>query len=363
MNCLSELGQLIITGVSGKSLTPEEKIFLEEENIGGVILFAANYESPGQLAELVNSIQQARREYPLFISVDHEGGRVQRFRQGFTHFPPMYEIAKLDSPKICFDVHYAMGMELASCGINMNFSPVCDIWLNPQNKVIGDRAFGNDPEIVSKFVSAAIRGLQTAKVIACAKHFPGHGSTLKDSHYDLPIVKTSLDELRNVEMIPFVKAVKSRVEMVMMSHLMVDAIDQECPISLSKNAHQILRKELKFTGLIVTDDLEMKAVTDHFGGAEIAVKALVAGTDILLYRSMESAKIGLDAIKTAKANKILKVDEIAQKVKRIDDLKKSYIAEYSPIYVPNISKQMSASNGQVLLAQIVEKLSNKTTQV
>ncbi|OFZ14060.1 MAG: hypothetical protein A2X86_04175 [Bdellovibrionales bacterium GWA2_49_15] len=354
---MSELGQLIITGIEGTTLNSEDKNFLEKENIGGVVLFAHNYESPAQLAELINNIQQARKEYPLFISVDQEGGRVQRFKNQFTVFPSMFELAKLDSPKLCFEAHHIMAQELSACGVNLNFSPVCDIWTNPENKVIGDRSFGHDAETVSKYVSAAIRGLQTAKIMACAKHFPGHGSTLKDSHYDLPIVKTSLEDLKKSELVPFVKAIKARVEFVMMGHLIVDAIDQELPCSLSKNAHAILRKELKFQKLIITDDMEMKAITDHHGLGVATVMALRAGTDIALFRSSASARLGLEAIREAKQKQELKNDEIAQKVKRVDELKKEYLATYNPIYIPGIPKAFHAAQGAQFLAQIAEKKS------
>ncbi len=354
---MSELGQLIITGITGTTLNNEDRNFLETENIGGVVLFAHNYESSAQLAELINNIQQTRKEYPLFVATDHEGGRVQRFKNQFTVFPPMNELAKLGSPKLCFEAHHIMAQELSACGVNLNFSPVCDIWTNPNNKVIGDRSFGSDADTVSKYVSAAIRGLQTAKIMACAKHFPGHGSTLKDSHFDLPIVKTTMEELKNSELVPFIKAIKSRVEFVMMGHLIVDAIDQELPCSLSKNAHNLLRKELKFQKVIISDDMEMKAITDHHGMGPATVLALKAGTDIMLYRSTASARIGLEALKEAKQKQELKNDEIAQKVKRVNDLKKEYLATYNPVYIPSIPKAFHAAQGAQFLAQIAEKKS------
>src|SRR5690606_39015320 len=145
-------------------------------------------------------------EYPLFIAVDQEGGRVMRFKRHFTQFPAMMELAKLDSPKLIFEAHEVKAKELAACGINLSFDPVCDILTNPDNKVIGDRAYGSDVETVEKFISAAIRGLQTNGVLACAKHFPGHGGTTKDSHYDLPLVKTTVEEMRARELQPFIKA-------------------------------------------------------------------------------------------------------------------------------------------------------------
>ena len=167
----SEIGQLFITGISGLSLTVEESEFLENNNIGGVILFKHNYQDPAQLAELVNSIQALRDEYPLFVSVDQEGGRVIRFKTHFTQFPSMHEIGQLDSPKLTFEVHKVLAEELKACGVNLDYSPCCDVWNNPKNKVIGDRAFGKTPDEVEKHVSAAIRGLDAGNILSCAKHF------------------------------------------------------------------------------------------------------------------------------------------------------------------------------------------------
>src|SRR5690606_20050759 len=191
-----------------------------------------NFEDPAQLAELVNSIQKHRDEYPLFISVDQEGGRVVRFKNHFTQFPSMMEVANFNSPKLVYEVHEVLAKELSACGVNLIYSPSCDILTNPENKVIGDRAYGTDAETVEKFISAAIRGLQTNGILACAKHFPGHGDTTKDSHFDLPLVKKSLEELKGQEVLPFIKASKSRVEFMMMAHLMVDCLDDKLPTSL-----------------------------------------------------------------------------------------------------------------------------------
>jgi beta-N-acetylhexosaminidase len=353
---MSELGQLIISGISGKSLTNDEESFLESENIGGVILFKENYESPAQLAELVNQIQRCRKEYPLFISTDHEGGRVCRFKDGFSFIPPMQDIGLTDSPKLAFHLAKIMADELNSCGVNVNFSPVCDVLTNKANKVIGDRAFSDDDESVSKFVSSFIRGFQTNGVMACAKHFPGHGSTKLDSHFDLPIIKKSLEELREVEFKPFIKAVKSRVEFVMMAHLVVDSIDSKLPTSLSKKAYELLREELRFTGMIITDDMEMKAISDKYSYEEAAVMAISAGADIVEYRSMECAKLALEGLKQAKKTKEIKNDVINEKVERILKAKKSYFSEYKPIYIPEISKKMKTASSQVLIKEIQDKI-------
>lgn len=334
---MDNFGQLIISGIKGTSLTTEESDFIRDEKLGGIILFTQNFEDPAQLSELVNNIQKLRDEYPLFISVDQEGGRVVRFKKYFTQFPSMLEIARLDSPKIVFEVHQILAKELAACGINLSYSPCCDILTNPENKVVGYRAYGTDAETVEKYISAAIRGLQTSGLLACAKHFPGHGGTTKDSHFDLPIVKTTVEELRQRELVPFIKASKSRVEFMMMAHLMVDSIDDKLPTSLSPKAYEFLRQETKFTKIVITDDMEMKAVSDRYSIEEAAVMALNAGTDMLLYRNMDDAKKALSAIRDASKKKTIKREALIEKLGRVERCKKENLSDYQPIYIPKIS--------------------------
>ncbi len=345
---MDNFGQLFIAGLSGFSLTDEEKDFIKNEKLGGVILFHHNYQDPAQLAELVNSIQKLRDEYPLFIAVDQEGGRVVRFQSQFTQFPAMMTIAALNSPKTIFEVHQVMAKELSACGINLALSPCCDILTNEENKVIGDRAFGRDAETVEKFISAAIRGLQTSGLLSCAKHFPGHGGTLKDSHVDLPLIKTSLDEMRSRELIPFVKASKSRVEFMMMAHLLVDAIDNKLPTSLSAKAYEFLRQETKFTKIIITDDMEMKAITDRFTTEEAAIMAMMAGADMLLYKTLGEAKKALNGIREAVKKKTLKRDDIIHKLTKIEKCKKENFESYQPIYIPKIVDSFNTEEAKKL---------------
>lgn len=350
------LGQLIMTGIEGLTLSKDEADFLEKENIGGVLLFSKNFESPAQLAELVNSIQKCRREWPLLVAVDQEGGRVVRFKNHFTQFPSMMDLASLDSPKICFHAMKIIAEELSACGVNLNLSPVCDITNNPNNKVIGDRAFGTTVDEVTKYVSSAIRGLQTNGVMACAKHFPGHGCTTKDSHDDLPVVKKSIEELREVEFQPFIKAIKSRVELVMMAHLQVDAIDEQWPTSLSEKAHAIVRDEFKFKKVIISDDMQMGAIIKRFGADEAAVRAIVAGADIIEYRDMGEAEKALQALRQANKTKELKNEAVVEKSERILELKKAYLSDYKPIYIPEISKKLGTRANQVFVTDLLERI-------
>jgi beta-N-acetylhexosaminidase len=353
---MNNLGQLIFTGISSLSLTDKEIDFIENENIGGVILFKENYESPAQLAELVNSIQKLRQEYPLFITTDHEGGRVIRFKTHFTHFPPMLDVASKNSPKLCFDIHAIMAEELAACGLNLNLSPVCDILNNPSNKVIGDRAFGKDHESVTKHISSAIRGLQTKNILACAKHFPGHGCTTKDSHHALPIVKKSLAELEENEFIPFHKAIKSRVEFVMMAHLVVDSIDPEFPCSLSPKAYELLRTKFKYNKIIITDDMQMKALTDNYSIGEAAGKAILAGADIIEYRDMEYAIEALEALKKLSKTKVLTNEDLNTKTERILKCKKTFLSDYTPVNITELKDKINSKLTQNFLKDLEKSL-------
>ncbi len=348
---MDNFGQFVMTGIKGTSLTPDEANFIRDEKVGGIILFSHNFDNPSQLAELVNSIQKLRDEYPLFISTDQEGGRVMRFKTHFTQFPSMLDLARMDSPKHVFEVHQVMAKELAACGVNLSYSPTCDILTNPENKVIGDRAYGTDAETVEKYISAAIRGLQTNGVLACAKHFPGHGDTSQDSHFELPLVKTSVERLRNRELVPFIKASKSRVEFMMMAHLLVDAIDEKLPTTLSPKAYDFLRQEAKFSKIVVTDDMDMKALADRYTTEEAALMALTAGADILLYRTMESAVKAVSVIREHSKKRLIKKEMLDEKQSRIERCKKEYFSSYQPIYIPKIAEVFRSHEGKVLVEQ------------
>ena len=202
----TQVGQLIFIGVSGTSLTLDEKKFIIENNIGGITLFGRNVKDPAQVYDLCKEIQslssQMADQAPLYIAVDMEGGRVARCKEPFTQWPPLKRLGDLDSPTLSFEFAEAMGKELHAVGFNVDWAPCLDVFTNPQNTVIGDRAISSDPEMVAKHASGLIRGYQKADIIPCAKHFPGHGNTLADSHHELPIEEKTFDELGALELIP-----------------------------------------------------------------------------------------------------------------------------------------------------------------
>ncbi|MFN7728252.1 MAG: beta-N-acetylhexosaminidase [Bdellovibrio sp.] len=284
----SKLGQLFFIGISGPSLTKDERKFIIENNIGGVVLFSRNVSSPEQVHALCTELQALRHDMPdkapLFIAIDMEGGRVARLKAPFTLWPPLKHLGDIDSPTLSFHFAQSMGAELRAVGLNLDFAPCVDTFTNPLNTVIGDRAISTDPEMVAKHATALVRGYMKAGVVPCAKHFPGHGHTLIDSHYDLPVEEADLARLQSVELKPFAKSFRARVPMVMTGHISFPNVDPEWPVTLSEIfLKKIARQDMRYKGLIITDDLDMEALSKHYDAEKVPVRSLQAGADILLY--------------------------------------------------------------------------------
>ena len=300
---LNELvGQLTLIGISGHSLTADEKKFIIENNISGVVLFARNVAEPKQIYDLCNEIQNLRQQTadhaPLFIGIDMEGGRVHRLKPPFTQWPALKTIGDLDAPTAAFQFAMQMGQELMAVGINLDFAPCVDIFNNPKNTVIGDRSVSTDYLMVEKMASALVRGYLKSGIFSCAKHFPGHGYTVIDSHEELPVEPFDLKRLHEVELIPFKKAFRSKVDMVMTGHISFPNIDPQWPVTLSEIfLKKMIKQEMKYAGLIISDDLDMKAMAKHFDKAEIPVRSFEAGCDLLLYcNEPASPPIAIEAV-------------------------------------------------------------------
>jgi beta-N-acetylhexosaminidase len=334
---MKEVGQLMMIGISGLTLTDDEKKFIVKNNISGVTLFARNCKDPDQIRELCKEIQSLRHQMPdrapLFIGIDQEGGRVMRLKAPFTQWPALKKLGEIDSPTVSFQLAQCMGLEMKAVGINLDYAPCADIFTNPKNTVIGDRAVSSDAEIVAKHVSALIRGYVKAGIIPCVKHFPGHGNTLIDSHEDLPIEQADLQRLLEVELVPFKKACKSRIDMVMTSHIRFEKVDATYPVTLSEIfIKKILREECRFRGIVVTDDLGMKALSKNFPAENIPVRALQAGCDLLLYcNEPEVPPIALQAIEKALVDGQLDKSEISGISQKILMVKKESIPQPDPI--------------------------------
>lgn len=276
-----QAGDLLIIGLPGPDLDEEARALLEEIRPLGVILFRRNITSTGQLRELTAGLRSLRPD--LLVAIDHEGGRVHRMPADFTHFPPSLVMARNGDPGLLKDVARAHAAELREAGFNLTFSPVLDVHTNPDNPIIGDRAFGTTPEEVIHNSLPYMQGLLEGGILPCGKHFPGHGDTQVDSHLALPVLPASshdLQRLREVELRPFARAIAQGVPMIMTAHVVCEALDPSTPATLSPRAIDgCLRRDLGFQGYVVSDDLEMKAVADHYQVGRAAVLSILAGCD------------------------------------------------------------------------------------
>lgn len=334
---IDKIGQLLFIGIRGKTLTQDEAEFLITNNIGGVILFARNIESAEQVHALCTQIQNVRHKtrdkLPLFIGVDQEGGRVARMKPPFTQWPPLATIGKLDSTSVAFKFAMNMGTELRAVGINVDFAPCVDVFTNPKNEVIGDRSLSNDPEVVAKLASALVRGYIKSGIIPCAKHFPGHGNTLADSHEELPVEDVDIERLKNVELVPFKKVFRARLDMVMTAHIKFPKIDPQYPVTLSEIfIKKMLREELRYRQLVVSDDLDMRALAANYSVDEIAVRAVQAGCDILLYcNKFDHPAIAIEALQKALKDGKITAKQIDESYNRVVALKKEVLAQPDPM--------------------------------
>lgn len=286
------VGQLVLGGFAGAELPERYGRALREGRRGGAILFKRNLPSIDTARELAASIAAACPEQaPPLIGVDQEGGRVVRLPAPALSLPPMRELGRQGDDDLVAAAGTAVGSELAAIGFNINFAPVLDVDTEPKNPVIGDRAFGRDPARVARLAVAYLQGLQGAGVLACGKHFPGHGDTHLDSHHALPSVTHDRQRLAAVEFAPFRAAIAAGVAGLMSAHVVYSALDPTRPGTLSARVCQdLLRDELGFTGLLFSDDLEMKALASFGTVAEVAVEAVSAGCDAVLVCSDEDAQ-------------------------------------------------------------------------
>jgi beta-N-acetylhexosaminidase len=295
-----DVAGLFCVGFHGTFPSPEVKE-LVRRGVHGVILFSRNVESAEQVAALVRELK-ALAGRPFLVAVDQEGGRVARLRapQGFTELPPMRAVGETGDAALAREVGALLGRELRAVGIDQDYAPVIDVDTNPANPVIGDRSLSRDPATVARLGAALAEGLQSAGVAACAKHFPGHGDTSQDSHRDLPRLPHALERLREVELVPFRALARSGVAAVMTAHVVFDALDPERPATLSPQIMRLLRDEVGFRGCAVSDDLEMKAVAEHFPLEEAAPGAVRAGVDALLVcHSAEVQHRAIDLVRSA----------------------------------------------------------------
>ncbi len=283
----------VMLDVEGLTLAPHEHELLDHPNTGAVILFSRNYESPEQLVLLINDIRKARNG-DILMAVDQEGGRVQRFRSGFTRLPPAAYYAQ--EPSLAEAAGWLMATELLAVGVDFSFAPVLDIDCGV-SQIIGDRSFSTDTELATRLASQFRKGMHSAGMAATGKHFPGHGAVALDSHLTLPVDERDLDTLRNKDFVPFKQLIAEGLEGIMPAHVLYPNIDAQQAGFSSFWIQKILRTELNFNGTVFSDDLSMAGAATAGGFAERAIQAQLAGCDMLLVcNNPNAASEVLDAL-------------------------------------------------------------------
>ena len=332
MSLEEKIGQMLI--VSFDNLENDEELLdrFKEVKPGVFILFSDNFESYSQTKKLINDINSTS-DIPMFVSIDQEGGRVQRLKelddQTVSVIPAMYELGLTNDINLAYEVGRVMGEELRDFNINMDFAPVLDIYSNSENTVIGDRSFGNNPELVTNMALSFSKGLESTDIIPVYKHFPGHGDTYEDSHQELAIIDKTKEELYELELIPFIEAINRGANVIMVGHLALPNITGNyIPASLSKEIiNDLLREELGFKGIVVTDALNMKALTNEYSKEEIYILAIKAGVNILLMPDFD--KTTIDIISKAVLTGVISEELINESVEKILTLK------YDKVFVNN----------------------------
>lgn len=275
------VGHLIVAGFEGTTVTPALQQAVEEHFISNVILFSKNITSDAQLRDFTTQFHALAHNEPLSLSIDEEGGNVSRLPNELASIPTAATLAQRYSVDEVQQIAQHIGKALAAYGIHVDFAPVMDVNSNPNNPVIGTRSFSSNPQTAADYALAFHRGLLAANITTSAKHFPGHGDTDVDSHLALPVLQQSRQELEQTELIPFRRAIEANVPMIMVGHLLVPALDAQYPASLSKKVMtDLLRNELGYSGIIITDDVTMQALDLPI--ENIAVQTIAAGADIVL---------------------------------------------------------------------------------
>jgi len=296
---------MLVIGIAGTELTAQERDWLQDSACGGVILFSRNFASRAQVTELSQAIREAAPR-PQLLCVDQEGGRVQRFREGFSALPSLEPFGRMYAKDpaaalaLAEEHAWLMASEIRACGIDLSFAPVVD--LGRGNRAIGDRAFSEDPQVVAAFTRAYVRGMHAAAMAATLKHFPGHGSVLEDTHFDTAVDDRSLDDMRSLDLVPFVAGIEAKADAVMMAHVVYPQVAPEPAGYSPRWINDILRGEMGFRGVVFSDDIGMAAAFSA-GGIKARVDAhLDAGCDVVLVCHPELVAESLAAVRDRTLN-------------------------------------------------------------
>lgn len=312
-------------GFSGERPSKAILDFIRNDGLGGVILFRRNIKSADQLGDLTRELQDVA-DGDLLIGIDQEGGRVSNLPASVINVPPMEELGRKFANDKSTEEAYKLGCEfgekLLGFGINVDFAPVLDVHTNPRNPIIGNRAFSSNPEVVARLGCEVVRGMTQTGLIACGKHFPGHGDTAEDSHHTLPKLKHDKERLDKIELVPFKRAIEDGIPSLMSAHVVYEHVDPGNPATLSKKIlTDILRGELGFKGVLFSDDFEMRAIADNWNIGDAAVKSINAGSDVILICHTETRqKSALEAVRKAAGEGVISPDRIKEALTRVINL-------------------------------------------
>jgi len=333
MTLEEKIGQRLFAGFPGTTMNEEFIRLVKEHKVANVILFKHNVENKDQLKKLCADIQtlvKAETGYPAFIGIDQEGGVITRLPQDAVNVPGAMAIAATQSLDLATKAAEITGRELRAIGVQINYAPVADINNNPKNPIIGSRSYGDTAEQVSKFDIATLKGFDNTKIIATAKHFPGHGDTANDSHVSLPLIDKSLEQLRELELIPFKAMIDAGCPSIMTTHILFPQIEPEkIPATMSRRIITgLLKEEMGFKGLITSDCMEMAAIAEFYGTAKGTAAAMAAGVDVVMISHTVSKVVeAIDEIKKAVAEGKINMEEMDQSVEKILAMKKEYCLE------------------------------------
>jgi beta-N-acetylhexosaminidase len=325
-----KIGQMLIVGIPDRKNNSDTDSIISNYFPGGIVLFGYNLGNEDEIKNYIRDMQKTvfeKYNIPLFVSIDQEGGRVRRIQSGVTQFPGNMAFGIANNKELTYQAARILGLELRNMGINMNLAPVLDVNNNPMNPVINTRSFGSDAEIVSRLGVEYVKGLQKSGCISVGKHFPGHGDTDKDSHLTLPVIRYNIERLRQIEFPPFVHAIESGVEAIMTAHISYpEILKDNSSATISKIfLTDLLRKEMRFRGIIITDDMEMNAISKTMDMGEAAVRSIEAGTDLILISTHgNSINTVVKAIEKALADNRITMARIDESVRKIMELKLRY---------------------------------------
>ena len=357
-----EAARCVFVGIQG--LTPSAaELDIVRRGAGGVILFARNVKSPEQLAMLSRTLKEAATD-PLLISIDQEGGRVQRLRPpAWTPWPSMRRLGRIDElggitgmngTAVAERVGRFIARELSACGIDLDYAPVLDVDTNPQNPVIGDRSFSRDPRRVARLGVALAQGLEKGGVASCGKHFPGHGDTSQDSHLTLPRLAHDKRRLWEVELVPFVAAARAGLASVMTAHVRFEAFDR-LPATLSPQSLALLRKDVEFKGCCISDDLEMRAISEIWGVPDAAELAIAAGCDaVLVCHTLERQHDSIDAIARGARAGPLSRERLAEAAGRVAELQRKFARPAASIDPSRAAAACGTQEHRAFAGQLVD---------